>query len=297
MQTALEQWNIKSLNEIKQKLTAIDRSSGIFIDLTEAIATLAERGKLTAIEALEQGDTAFADAVLAEKIAEIKSTRVAATRAAAALYRQRGALAFLGDIHTAETLYTKAADLDPNDPEAWNRLGHIQTKLGNIKGAEECYTKVVDIGVALKDLGWQAIGLAHLGNIYFSKGNIPEAEELLDNVLNIYNKMGPLAGACVGFMITPIGILAGACVGALAKGIAANVIEDRDDHPFDRFNISENYLILAKKFFSDALRLSSSEDIDRGKILLCISEIDAFINKLNEARKTQHASYNLNSAH
>lgn len=107
--------------------TGVGQGSDVFVnDLSAAVTTLAEEGKMHTLHIMQAGDTSAAEAALMSKIAKIEATRVEATRQEAALYRQLGALAFLHDTQAALGHYAKATELDPDDTGGWTCLASLQ---------------------------------------------------------------------------------------------------------------------------------------------------------------------------
>ena len=120
--------------------------SGIEKDIGAAIETLAEGGKKEALAALERGDTKAAQAVLAEKIEQLDKARTGSAKKEAALYRQRGALAYLSDTRAALRDYAKAAGLDPEDAEGLIFLGLLQARAGDSLGAKQSFERAIALG-------------------------------------------------------------------------------------------------------------------------------------------------------
>ena len=167
---------------------------GLAKDLSAAIGTLAEAGKTRALELLETGDSSAADAALAEKIAELEAARGKAASGEAALYRQRGALAFLNDTAEAMRHYARACELDPDDPDGWNQLGHLQDRVGNLDAAIASYEKVLALGNSTADKTWIAIATGNLGNVYRTRGDLDRAEEMYRKTLALNEELGRKQG-------------------------------------------------------------------------------------------------------
>jgi protein O-GlcNAc transferase len=172
---------------------------GLAKDLSAAIGTLAKAGKTQALELLEQGDRSAADAALAAKIAELEAARGKAASGEAALYRQRGALAFLSDTAEAMRHYAKAAELDPDDPDGWNNLGHLQDRVGALDAAIASYGKVLALGNSVADKAVIAAATGNLGNVYETRGNLARAEEMYRKALALYEELGRKQGMAVAF--------------------------------------------------------------------------------------------------
>ena len=144
-------------------------------DLSAAIATIAAEGKIAALDRAEAGDTDAADAVLADKIAQIATMRAGAAHQEAMLYRQRGALAFLHDTDRALRAYAKAAELDPDDAEGWFQLGQLQMRGGYLPAAKASFERLLALRNSIPEpwlLHW-----AHmlLGDVEATLGNRPSA--------------------------------------------------------------------------------------------------------------------------
>lgn len=133
-----------------------------------------------ALSHLAEGRTEDATALL-RNIAEEK----AAAGEAAAAYRHLGAMAFLNNTQEALSAYTKAVELDPDDPDGWNQLGHLQLRLGELADAERSYQKVLAIGNMIKDQESVAIATSNLGQIFRARGDLEQAEALFKKSLEI----------------------------------------------------------------------------------------------------------------
>ena len=98
--------------------------------LTEAITALAKTDAPAesineALQELEQGDTAKAQAIFAEVLRSKEAEGKQANKEAAAAARHLGALAYMNNPKEALIAYQKAVQLDPDDAAGWNRLGLI----------------------------------------------------------------------------------------------------------------------------------------------------------------------------
>ena len=79
----------------------------------------------------------------------------------AQLYRGRGALAFESDTYEALSHYQRATELEPDNVDGWNQLGHLQDQLGNIYKTQGELDKVREAwqqSVAL----FQQVGMPHM---------------------------------------------------------------------------------------------------------------------------------------
>jgi tetratricopeptide (TPR) repeat protein len=168
--------------------------AGLAKDLSAAIDTLAAAGKTRALELLERGDRRTADEALAAKIAELEQARGKATSGEAALYRQRGALAFLEDTHAALRHYAKACELAPDAPQGWNQLGQLLERVGELDAAIAAYEKVLTLGNNAADKMVIAVATSNLGNIYNARGDLARAEEMYCKALMLDEELGTRLG-------------------------------------------------------------------------------------------------------
>ena len=86
-----------------------------------------------------------------------------------ALHRQALALLQSNRLEEAKALYTRIGEIDPEDADAWYKLGTIHGMLGNIDEAGNCCRKVI----ALRPDHSEAH--ANLGNVLFYRGAHTEA--------------------------------------------------------------------------------------------------------------------------
>ncbi|WP_417911528.1 tetratricopeptide repeat protein [Candidatus Electronema sp. TJ] len=164
--------------------------------LTEAVTALAKadapaKSINEALQALEQGDTAKAQAIFAEVLRSKEAEGRQANKEAAAAARHLGALAFMNDTKAALAAYQKAVQLDPDDVDGWNQLGHLLHRTGELAQAEEAYRKVLALGEAHQDKEWQAKAYGNLGNVYLTRSNLGlvyDARGELDKAEEMYSK-------------------------------------------------------------------------------------------------------------
>lgn len=95
-----------------------------------------------ALEALQTGDAKKATALF-EK--ETERTELAAKEGAEA-YRNLGALAFLDDTQKSLKAYRRATQLDPENADGWNQLGHLLKRIGDLDEAIKAYQTVLRLG-------------------------------------------------------------------------------------------------------------------------------------------------------
>ena len=158
---------------------------GIEGDIVTAIATLVEAGKTEALAALERGDTAAADAALAAKIKSIENARIRVTKEEAALYRQRGALAYLNAPLAALPLYAKAVELDKDDPSGWYELATLQWRTGALDDAAKSFELQLEVSQRQSNKRTEALAANGLGVICLARGETERAEALTRSALEI----------------------------------------------------------------------------------------------------------------
>ena len=198
----------KSLEVLKAQLATANLREQEYQDqieaLTKSITALAQQkgqpdappGIKEALRRVAQGDTQKAEAIFQE-IADRD------IQEAAEAYRHLGALAFLHDTQKALNAYRRATQLDPDNVEGWNQLGHILRRTGQLEDAEAAYQRVLKLGKKRKDQQWISTAYSNLGIVYQIHGELEQAEvmyrksltieETLDHkegMANVYNNLG-----------------------------------------------------------------------------------------------------------
>jgi tetratricopeptide (TPR) repeat protein len=182
----------------------VDEQENQISALTEAIESLQERRQEASLENRATIDDALAQlaegraeeaTALLRTIAEEKAAAgAAANREAAAAYRHLGAMAFLNDTREALSAYTKAVELDPDDADGWNELGHLQRRLGELADAERSYQKVLALGNRIEDQELIAVATGNLGILYATRGDLDDAEAMYNKSLELCETLGRKEG-------------------------------------------------------------------------------------------------------
>lgn len=187
-------------------------SDGLAVDLDAAIDTLLANDKA---DALKDKTGQAAEAALEKLIAERRSTRIKIDKDEAALWRQKGALAFLHDTHAARAAYQRAIELDPNNAQGLYQLGQLHFRTGHLDSAIKAFEQVRAIGDATAFQAMTAKANTGLGNVHLTRGDVDRAlamhrkalslNEQLDskegmatdynNLGNVYNTRGDLEHA------------------------------------------------------------------------------------------------------
>ncbi len=168
--------------------------------LTKAVEALEEQrqkpeappGIKAALKQLAQGETGAAEAIF-EQVLERKKGEAAPKEAAAAA-RHIGALAYLHDTQKALSAYAQAVDLDPEDPDGWNRLGLLQRRLGDMEAAIQAFERVLALGNKVNDKVVVAAAYGNLGLVYFTRRKLEKAEEYHLKALAIEEELGRKEG-------------------------------------------------------------------------------------------------------
>ncbi|CAK8712998.1 MAG: Tetratricopeptide repeat-containing protein [Candidatus Electronema aureum] len=163
--------------------------------LTEAITALSKTGAPVksineALQALQQGHTAQAQAIFAEVLRSKEAEGQKANKEAAAAAMHLGALAYMNNTKAALAAYQKAVQLDPDNADGWNELGHLFRRTGELSQAEEAYRKVLALGEAHQDKEKQAWAYGNLGNVAYTRGDLAQAEQMYKKSLEISEALG-----------------------------------------------------------------------------------------------------------
>ncbi|MGR0482057.1 MAG: tetratricopeptide repeat protein [Candidatus Electronema sp. V4] len=163
--------------------------------LTEAITALSKTGAPAAsinaaLQALKQDDTAKAQAIFAEVLRSKEAEGKQANKEAAAAARHLGALAFESDTKAALAAYQKAVQLDPDDSDGWNMLGHLLLRTGELTQTEAASRKVLALGEAHQDKEEEAAALGNLGILAYTRGDLDKAEAMHKKALETHEVLG-----------------------------------------------------------------------------------------------------------
>ncbi len=159
-------------------------------DIRAGISTLARVGKIEAAEAAERGDTKAADDAIAATITKIDPEWLGATKEEAALYRQRGGLAYTDDTQAALRFYAEAAELDPEHIEGLFSLAQLQIRAGYRPASTQNLKRLIALENRIEDE--QQRHCAHslgedveatLGDRNAASGRFERAQTLVDDLI------------------------------------------------------------------------------------------------------------------
>src|SRR5262245_9071431 len=127
-------------------------------------------------------------AVAEEKAARVRTDRARLekdNKAAAAAYRNLGAIAGLGDPKRAREAYAKALEYDGEDPEALYWYGYLNFLAGDLGTAQRTLARLLETATARGDQ--RGIYRAHLvqGRVMKARGSLPSAREHMEKSLGI----------------------------------------------------------------------------------------------------------------
>ena len=112
-------------------------------------------------------------------------------RSRSALYWSHiGGLAFLHDTERALAAYRRAVELDPGLAESWRQLGWLQYRIGDRRGAEKTFDRLLQIGVQRDDKSLEAVAYHALGSVYRSRGELTAAESMYHDALRHSQRLG-----------------------------------------------------------------------------------------------------------
>ncbi len=165
--------------------------AGLAQNLDAAIDTLLKAGKG---EALKDKTGVAAEAALDALIAGRATARQRVASDEASLWRQKGALAFLHDTAAALRAYAMATELDPDDTEGWNQLGHLQSRVGDLDAAVASYERMLTLGNRRADQETIAAATGNLGIVYATRGDLDQAEAMFRKALALDETLGRKEG-------------------------------------------------------------------------------------------------------
>ena len=170
---------VRELTQTVQNLRMIADSSG----------SLAKKAK-HALNKLAQNQRG-ADIILANDLKAITENyerqRSHDDLIVAQLYRGQGALAFNNDTKAAINYYQRATELDPDNVDGWNQLGHLQRRIGELDQAISSYQKV---GILATERQHKAMYYGNLGNIYQTRGELDKARVSWQASKKLFQRIG-----------------------------------------------------------------------------------------------------------
>ncbi len=183
--------------QLETKDNQLARKDDHIEQLTNSVVALAEQknapdappGIEEALASLAEGKTAAAEAVFQDVI-DRKSGDI---KEAAAAYQHIGALAFLHDTQKALSYYRRSVELDPDNANGWNQVGHLERRIGSLNESVTAYEKVLQIGEKESDRMLVAVAYGNLGNLYRTRGELEKAEKAWSQSKRLFTEIGAVS--------------------------------------------------------------------------------------------------------
>lgn len=178
------------INKIVYKAIGRETNPEVIESLRKAITALAQ-GKThatpsqidAAFAALRQGDSSLALRYFEEE--DARRDEEANDKLRAEIKRNIGALAFLDDTQKSLKAYRRATQLDPNNTDGWNRLGHLFRRIGELKEAISAYQIVFHLGQEHENQEEIAAAYGNLGIVYGMRSDLDNAVECFNESFKI----------------------------------------------------------------------------------------------------------------
>ena len=104
-------------------------------------------------------------------------------------YRNLGALAFLDNTQEALQAYRQATQLDPDNADGWNQLGHLLDRIGDLDEAITAYNTVLTLGKQHGDNQEIVAAYGNLGIAYQTRGDLDKAIEFHQKALTLFEAL------------------------------------------------------------------------------------------------------------
>ncbi|GAB4182078.1 MAG: hypothetical protein Tsb002_02800 [Wenzhouxiangellaceae bacterium] len=186
---------VKTLTDSHQ--IDLEQRDEVITTLRETVSALAKidgPGIEEALDQLAEGNTAAAEAIFADILEQNSRLGKTFNQEAAEAARHLGSLAFLHDTQKAIEAYQRAVELEPENAEGWNQLGHLQRRVGELDQAITSFLKVLELGETQDKRDWKAAAYGNLGSIYSTHGDLDEAEAMHQRSLAIHEELGRKEG-------------------------------------------------------------------------------------------------------
>ncbi len=178
------------INKIVYKAIGRETNPEVIESLRKAITALAQ-GKThatpsqidAAFAALRKGDSSLALRYFEEE--DARRDEEANDKLRAEIKRNIGALAFLDDTQKSLKAYRRATQLDPDNADGWNQLGHLLRRTGELDTAINVYQIVLHLGQEHKNQAEIAAAYGNLGIVYGMRGDLDKAVECFNESFKI----------------------------------------------------------------------------------------------------------------
>jgi tetratricopeptide (TPR) repeat protein len=183
------------INKIVYKAIGRETNPEVIESLRKAITALVQ-GKThatpsqidAAFAALRKGDSSLALRYFEEE--DARRDEEANDKLRAEIKRNIGALAFLDDTQKSLKAYRRATQLDPDNADGWNQLGHLLVRIGEMEKAIKAYQTVWRLGKEHKNPLEIAATYVNLGNLYLTREELDKAIAYHSKALKIHEIIG-----------------------------------------------------------------------------------------------------------
>jgi tetratricopeptide (TPR) repeat protein len=189
----------KQLQNQGEQIKALANAVAVLTEKSQTNQVGSDSERDAALKALEQGDTSQAKLLFAKAAQKDEQSATQANKQAAANYRNLGALAFLDNTQEALHAYRRATELDPDNADSWNELGHLLKRIGNLDEAITAYQNVLNLGKLHKNIEEQAKAHGNLGLVYQVRGELDKAIEMQKKALQLHTDLGLKKGIAINF--------------------------------------------------------------------------------------------------
>ena len=141
--------------------------------------------------ALAKGDTELAQELYKADAENKTAAGKTQLQEAAQSYRHLGALAFLDNTAAALEAYQKATEVWPDDIRAWNQLGRLYMRTGQLEQAIEAYSIIGKLAETIDEVSnATSVSLSSLGDVHRIRGELDEAVEMHEKSLALNTELG-----------------------------------------------------------------------------------------------------------
>ena len=193
--------SVEDAMKLAEKLAAEkgEKDAQVIKSLQETIQALAQQNTekydiQQAFDLLAQGNTAKAEEVFASIADEAKRKGKEANIKEAEALRHLGSLVFLHDTKKAFAAYQRSTELDPENWDGWNNLGHLYHRIGELENAGNAYMAVQKLSLLQLNREGEAAAYGNLGNVYKTQGDLKRSVEFHEKALTIDKELGNKEG-------------------------------------------------------------------------------------------------------
>ena len=190
-------------------------SEQALIKSIEGLLTASEGARKRAGDRFTQDPPDLSGALI--ELKQLAAEQEEATADNAQTYRDIGSIAFLTD-NTQEALsaWLRVTQLAPTDADAFNQLGHLYRRIGELTLAQAACESVLELGDLTSDKALIAVANGNLGIIEQTRGNLDGAENYYNQALGLNKELGRKEGMAsnygnLGIIEKTRGNLNGAC--------------------------------------------------------------------------------------